>query len=1003
MFIGLVLLYCPSICSSEPVDESVEPMLSQSEQATKFLNECLTKNRDVIHLTGLASLDVMGIYGVEDIPEGITPALIIKAMTEHPDKVVKIYGNIGQLRALALNKKVPLSEVGVSAKERINDILKLYLSGNKQVITAAVVMLNIVPMETDDRDKMTMYVVRQLLKNGKLNEKLFMKFAFLMSSNTMQEGAIRQEWVTLLDDISNDYKKKSKSVPAFVQKLIHNQKMLGAQTCRIDVPWNKVECLFEVQDRVVDILVYDDYALMVCNGYDQVSSYSRLITVPFDKAKKPIVGQRINVKVSYSCNSCSSSDTQNCYVATQSGLVILPLHGNSAKILNEENGLPGNKVAFVVPIGDNILLNVHNEGSNLLLYNIHTGEIKMLASTLRREKKNILDYQEFAIDYCSLDQDGKGVRLWTRDFVMFQGGKRISVKKKLFHYDFDSGNVVKLEYTNPQQSDTIYRSNQIYPDREIQVGNDKWCSTWRDQKGPETYPLQIEKPDGTIVFLPPVIEGFDRITPIALVDSGNAVLVTRFLLDTYAYGPRRILLLHLKDEVIRDIEKDRLKQAEDIILKEESASKEELNNSSDKGNANNKTARIEEVNHTVEKVAIIDATLQENSLSSQFRDMFLTELSKPNGLQFVKYTPFDSKATKEALSAVSGYTPTLQNYKDLGQVCSNANAVIVIEFLEHNKSQINDKYAAIRIQLLDCRYGFKVTDRVIYTPLSAPELQKVAKDLATIYSRKIRKLDKFPESTKLVRFNSLTTDEKSNNKHWIGWAAVLYLDTLYLNNVDSLVIERDRMSFSLIESLIEDKVPAILRDSILSFGISIYSQKTEKNKYYYTFMLNSLNEKSDKVFYMPFYNGINLNSNASSMARYLKLKNNITESIKAELRLMSIQAKCFEQAGEYDKALAVVEVLLTFDPESYLYKLQRDKLYTDVSHNEELDNLNYKTAGIQEVKHGQETPQQLKSLNVQGEMMKVAIIDPTLQETVQPHNLEIISLKNYQILRECRL
>lgn len=972
VFTGMVFLYC-SLALAEPVDNGVESTLPQPELATKFLNECLRKNKDVIHLTGLASLDVMGIYGVDDIPEGITPALVIQAMNEHPNKVVKVYGNIGELRALALNDNEPLTKIAISAKERLNDILKLYLSGNKQAIPAAVVMLNIVPMENDDRDKLTMHVVRELLENGKLNEKLFMKFAFLMSSNTMQEGTIRQEWVTILDDISEDYKEKSKPVPAFLQKLVHNQKMLGAQTSQVDVPWDKVELLLKAEDRIAEVLVYNDYALLVCTGFDQEGIYSKLITVPFDTAKKP-TKRRINVEIDWSGRRCSSSDKQNCYVATQSGLVILPLDGSSPKILNEESGLPGNKVEFVAPIGDNIILNVHNEGSNLLLYNIHTGEIKMLASTLRREKKNILDSEEFAIEYCSLDTDGKGVRLWTRKFRIRQNGRYLYMQKKLFRYDFESGNAVEMKYTNPLENDTVYRSKQVFSDREIQVGDDKWSSKWLNRGGPETYPFRIEKPDGTIVFLPPVIEEFDRITPVAVVDSGNAVLVISSLINVRSSGFKRLLLLHLKDDVKKDIEKHRLKQTEDITIKEKSASKEELNNLNDKGNANNKTARIEDVNHTVERVAIIDATLQENSLSTQFRDMLLKELSNKQEVQFVKYASFDSKVTKEALSAVSLYSSTLQDYKDLGQVCSNANAVIAIEFLEKSKSQINDKYAAIRIQMFDCRYGFKVADRVLYVSKSKSELHKVIKDLATIYSNKISKLDKFSESTKLVKFNRTTTDEKSKNKRWIGWAAELYLDTLYSENIDCLVLERDRMGASWVDNLIGDKVPAVFIDSMLTLDIRVAYQKNDKGKYYYTLILNSLNGKGNISYTMPFFKGINLTSKASGMARYLKLKDNITESINAEIRLMATQAKYFEKVGEYDKALAIAEVLLAFDPNSYLYKLQRDKLYKDFSQKEDLNNLNDKEETNNKIARTEEVNREIK---------KVAIIDATIHEDSQ--------------------
>jgi len=353
-----------------------------------------------------------------------------------------------------------------------------------------------------------------------------------------------------------------------------------------------------------------------------------------------------------------------------------------------------------------------------------------------------------------------------------------------------------------------------------------------------------------------------------------------------------------------------------------------------KGETNTKTAAIEEVNREIKNVAIIDATLQENSLTSQFRDYLVEELSNTKEIQIITPASVEDTLTKEALSVVSGKSPDFWNYKDLGQLC-NADTVITVEFLKDSNPEIVNTYASIRIQFFDCRYGLKVTDRVFYSPLNESEQKAIAKDLAIIYSRKISKLNKFPESTKLIKFNRITTDEKSKNIHWIAWAAASYLDTLYLENLDYLVLEHDRMVVQETESQIKDKVPAILLDSILPFSIHMCYKKAGNGKYYYTLTM-SLSKKGRRTsLSLPLIFEVNFVSKSSSVARLAKLNTNVTEAGMAKMRLMSAQAAYFEQAKEYDKALSLFEALVALDPQNSIYKERRDKLYKDFSSTKE--------------------------------------------------------------------
>ncbi|MDA3798445.1 MAG: hypothetical protein PF692_05115 [Kiritimatiellae bacterium] len=299
-------------------------------------------------------------------------------------------------------------------------------------------------------------------------------------------------------------------------------------------------------------------------------------------------------------------------------------------------------------------------------------------------------------------------------------------------------------------------------------------------------------------------------------------------------------------------------------------------------------------------------------------------------MQIVDQSFLAGTVNKEALSVVPWVSPGCQSYRSLGKLC-NVDVIMSVEFLNNQKSETTNAYAAIRFQLIDCRYGFKVVDRVFYSPLNQSELKKTAKDLAIIYSSKISKLNKFSESTKLIKFKKVITDEKTKNKRWAGWAAASYLDTLYLEDVDCLVLERDRMAGYETDSLAKDKFSGAPFGSIITVGISMSYRKAGHGEYDDTLVVGISKSGSGRSLGLGLGKDVNFFSKSSSLAGLARLKADITEAGQSKMRLMSTQATYFEQAKEYDKALSLIETLVALDPKNSIYKERRDKIYKDFS------------------------------------------------------------------------
>jgi hypothetical protein len=141
------------------------------------------------------------------------------------------------------------------------------------------------------------------------------------------------------------------------------------------------------------------------------------------------------------------------------------------------------------------------------------------------------------------------------------------------------------------------------------------------------------------------------------------------------------------------------------------------------------------------------------------------------------------------------------------------------------------------------------------------------------------------------------------------------------------VLERDRMDITKAENLTNNKIPAILIESILPVSIHMCYKKAANGKYSYTLTMSLSTKHGSRSIKIPLFQQKNFFSKSSKVASLAKLKTDITKSIKAKMRLMSVQATYFEQTKEYDKSLAITEALFALDPKNQSYKIRRNKMY----------------------------------------------------------------------------